>query len=331
MHTVLPSNQVLLFGYPAASRIGIAACAITTSSGITHAAHNGYDVLTYKTIRSSYHPISSSRIYAVDCNDQLTLQDIGKQYSVCDCKPSSYNSLAITNSFGVNSQDREMTIHDIAQARASLIEGQILIVSIYGSGKNHTEQIQDFVDTARIAYEGGAQVIEANLSCPNLSTQTMIYQQPDLVYTLCHALHTALPMLPLSIKVGVFEHREQMRAVLLAAYAGGARGVCGINTIPIRVVDEAGNPIFGPDHVQSGLSGSPIQELALCFVRDARAIIDEERLDCILLATGGVTQPEHFDLFFQAGADCVLSATGAMFNKNLAIDYHKLYGRYSRS
>src|SRR5579863_5082246 len=52
--TVFPTKYV--FGFPIASPIGIPACAIMTSNGISWAANAGYDVLTYKTVRS--HPFN---------------------------------------------------------------------------------------------------------------------------------------------------------------------------------------------------------------------------------------------------------------------------------
>lgn len=311
-----------LFGYPLTSPIGIAACAITTSTGIMFAAHAGYDVLTYKTIRSAASPINSSYMYRVACPDQLTKADIGKTLPVATHKA---DELAITNSFGINCMDRENTVLDIAKARAVLSEGQVLIVSIYGSGDTQKKQVDDFVVVARIAGEGGAQIIEANISCPNIGHQVPVYKQPDLVFEICHAITTALPGIPLTIKVGLFDTIEQMRATLHAAHRGGARGVCGINSVPMRVVTKEGNPVYGPERMLSGVSGKPILQLAKQFVCDARTIIDEEQLELILFATGGVTVADDFDLLLAAGADIVLSATGAMLNENLALDYHKQY------
>ncbi|HXW86531.1 MAG TPA: tRNA-dihydrouridine synthase [Candidatus Bathyarchaeia archaeon] len=322
-HPAFTKFPLSLFGYPLACPLGIAACPLMTSAGIAATAQRGYAVFTYKTIRTSFCPIFSPVLYHVNIDHQLTPDDIGKKYTVNGPVSIHDNSsiIAVTNSFGINSQNHAETIQDIAQARAALSEEQILIVSIYGSGKNEQEQIADFVHAAHIAYQGGAQVIEANFSCPNLGQKKMAYQNPDLVYTICHAIHTAIP-LPLIIKVGVFENRADLAAIIRAAYNGGARGMCGINTISIQAVDDTGNPIFGSQRQFSGLSGDPLRTLALQFVHDARSIIDETHLDFVLFATGGVTKPEHFDLFFAAGADIVLSATGAMRNSSLADNWH---------
>lgn len=314
-------KALTLFGYPLASRIGIAACPLTaTSDGIRMLAESGFDVLTYKTIRSVAAPIKSSHIYYVDVENQLTCDDVGGCFTAIDHAPTEQNR-AITNCYGIGSQDAEDAIADIKKARTSISEGKVLIVSIYGSGMSIKEQIDDFVRTAQIAAAGGAQIIEANLSCPNLGSAEPVYKNATLVFALCDAIKKAIMEIPLIIKVGIFDSYEQMDAVIAAAYQGGARGICGINTIPVRVVNSDGEPVYGADRMVSGLSGTPIHALALEFTRNARTIIDAHGFDMVLCATGGVMNPHDFDALLAAGADIALCATGAILNPALAFEY----------
>ncbi len=313
-------STCIVCGYRVNSPIGIAACPLTTSKGIAAAARLGYDILTYKTIRTSACPVASSKIYFVDVQKQLSHDDVGNCYHAQDT-----GSFAITNAFGINSLSAQETIKDIVAAREALSAGQLLIVSVYGSGFDRQAQIDDFVAAAQIAYRGGAHIIEANLSCPNLKEKIMVYQDLVLVHDICEAITAAVPEIPLIIKVGIFDNQKQLKEIILAAYNGGARGICGINSVPVHVVDETGNPVYGPNRVASGLSGVPLLQLSLQFVRDAREIITQEKIDFAVLATGGVIAPEQFDMLLTAGADAALSATGAMLNAHLAIDYHKLH------
>ncbi len=39
----------------------------------------------------------------------------------------------------------------------------------------------------------------------------------------------------------------------------------------------------------------------------------EEKLGLTIMSTGGVTVPEHFDDFFEAGADVAMSAVGMLW------------------
>jgi orotate phosphoribosyltransferase len=311
-----------LFGHPLNSPIGVAACSLVTDKGIPALAQLGYDVITHKTICCCARPINSGRIYAVDVDHHLECFEIGATFHVQE--QSLKNICALTNSFGNCCPEPDQVVADIAAARAALLDGQVLIVSVYGEGETELELIQQFVSTACLAAHGGAHVIEANLSCPNVGAEgSTMYQDVHLVQEICSAITSALPEIPLSIKIGVCESREQLQDIIMAAYAGGARGICGINTIPVRVVDTAENPVYGPRHEVSGLSGAPLKNLALQFTRDARSIIDEHKLDMMLFATGGITQPEDFDQFLAAGANIVLCATGAMLNATLALDYHR--------
>jgi len=293
-----------LFGYQLNSPIGISACPLTTSHGISVVANLGYDLITYKTIRSKKNAAYNfPNIVIID-------------------RPEDGSQLSITNSFGINSACPNQTILDIAKSKELLNPGQLLMVSIYGEGETLVEQIQDFLDTAKLAVIGGADILEANLSCPNLGQEQAIYQSELATYEICKSITTKFPQIPLVIKVGCFTDLEQMKRLFCTAAKAGAKGICGINTVPVKVVDEHQAPVF-KDREISGLSGSAIGELTLTFTKNARKIIDENQLDLKLITTGGITKWQNFDALLAAGADLVQSATGAMFNQNLALDYHQ--------
>lgn len=307
----------IFFGRPIASRLGIAACPLTLNSeGVRKMGERGFDIITYKTIRSGPMPIKSPHVYHVDLREQLTREQIGSRISVIDHEPTS-DDRALTNLYGIGSLDPKETIADLQKAHALIPEGKVLIVSIYGSGNTEQEQIEDFVRAARIAYEGGASIIELNLSCPNVATNLVLYKDPDLVYAVCGAVKRALPLIDLIIKVSVFDSYEQMRDAIRAAYLAGARGICGINTIPMRVVNGDGNPVYGAHRIVSGVSGEPIRELALEFTRHARAIITDDHMDMVLCATGGVMNHHDYNAFIEAGADVVLCASAALIESAL--------------
>lgn len=330
-HTAPTYAHYTLFGYPLNSPIGISACPLTgTAQKIREVARRGYDVITHKTIRSNFHAAHPSpNMFVVDAT---AITKNGKNYTfhkkdlrslsidtIADCG----DDISIINSFGIDSKNSSQTIEDIKESKNALLPGQLLIVSIYGSGKNRQEQIEDFVKTAGLAVAGGADILEANFSCPNVGDdQTFIYQDPALVHDICNAIHQEYSNIPLIVKVGLFEDVESMKAIFHAAYNGGARGICGINTIPVCVVDAIGNPVFGQDRKISGLSGAALFDVALAFVQRAAKIINEENLDLKLFATGGVTCWQQFDQLMAAGADIVQCATGALLNEKLAGDYH---------
>ncbi len=309
-----------LLGYPIISPIGIPACAIMTSRGIALAAGLGFDVLTYKTICSGKvrsHPLPN--ICYVSCNRQIGNHDIGAPFYATDTPPEDASMIAISNSLGNPSDSPEGIMHDIAQARATLHEGQVLIVSVFGRGADEHTIAHDFAAAAQLAYEAGAQIIELNLSCPNV-VHGFFYKNAAMVHTIIQCVQRVVP-LPIIIKVGVFDSKEQMREILKSSAQAGARAICGINSVPVKIVTAQGVPFFGTGRITSGLSGAPIRTLAKQFIVDAREIIMQDNLDLIILATGGITSTEHFKEFFDLGADIVLSGTGAMHDPYLASRY----------
>jgi orotate phosphoribosyltransferase len=321
---VQQDSQIDLFGYKLNSRIGLGACPLTTSSGIGAAALLGYDLITYKTVRSvRQDAYLAPNLHRLDVATQIN-QDNMQQKIVASNLPTSDNSyFALTNSFGINSADPQNTMIDIAKSRQKLLPGQVLIVSIYGAGATRSEQIQDFVRTAQIAVAGGAQILEANLSCPNVFDNQPIYQDPALVYEICQAICDQNLQVPLIVKLGTLTDLDLMREILINIARAKAKGVCGINSVPMQVTNCEGQPVFGADRKISGVSGALIFDLTQNFIKNCRAIIDQEKLDLKLLAIGGVVRWQDFASHLAAGADFVQCATGAMLNQELAKEYHE--------
>lgn len=315
-------------GHKIASPLGIPAGPLLSSSWIDLAAKLGFDVLTYKTIRStqySAHPLPNM-IYVKTGGD--VMQDNPDTPAIRTLiPPTSPLDLSVTNSFGNPSMTPEFLIEDIAKANSCLKPGQIMMVSVYGYPHDGKDSLQDFVDTARFAKEAGAKIIEANFSCPNVdANEGCLYMTPDLVYTLSKRIKDAIGDTPLVIKVGLFPNKELMREVLIAAARAGVEGFCGINTIKMKAINEDGSAALGENRLHCGVCGSPIRKAALSFARDATQIIRKEKLPLTLIMTGGVTSAEHFTDFLDAGASVSMSAAGMMWDPMLAINYHKTQG-----
>ena len=320
-------NWSEFLGYKIASPVGISACAVTTSKGIWLAARLGCDVLTYKTIRCCAWPVHPApNIAYVDRFLPLTFDDIGKTIiaratDITFLPQFSFHSKpgtpSIANSFGNQSMGPEATKDDIKKAKQSLLEGQVLIVSIFGN--THDEWIK----TAQLAVGSGADIIEANFSCPNLNTNNEpIYTRPADIFSIVQALvQTTFSKVPIILKFGVFTDNQLLKQALIAAARAGAQGICGINSVPMKVVNANGAPTFGT-RTSAGVSGIPIQELALDFIQTASIIIQKENLNLVLLGVGGITMTSHFSKFLKAGAAIALSATGMMWNPYLAAQYH---------
>lgn len=311
-------------GFPVASHLGVPAGPLLNSRWVSLAAQLGFDIVTYKTIRSQAHPAHPlpNMVYV---ETEGALFEEGKTLCQAQLPPTDLKQLAATNSFGIPSFDPDTVTADIARAQASLNEGQVMIVSVVGTPREGEDFVEDFVVAARLACAGGAEVIEADFSCPNvISCEGSIHTNPEAVETISRKMRAAIGERPLVIKLGVIADPRRLREVLIAAARAGVQAVCGINTVSTNVVDAQGAPALGKNRLRSGVCGGPIREAALSFLRHAREIIDTDKLDLTLMGTGGVTDPAHFDFFFETGADVAMSAVGMMWDPYLAARYHEV-------
>lgn len=313
-----PKQPLDFLGYEVNSPIGVPAGPLLNSRWIALAAKLGFDIPTYKTIRSYAHPSHPLP------NVLFVKSEKGDQVIVSDETPDDIAKISITNSFGNPSKSPDFLLEDIAKANDSLQKGQVMIVSVFGVPNQGVSYADDFARAASLAKEGGAKVIEANFSCPNIGKgEGSLYMSADTVYEFVKKMTAAIGSTPLLIKVGIFKDAKQMESVFLAAARAGARGVCGINTISKEILDRNGKPALGENRRTGGICGSMARSQALHFIEQASRINRQHKLEFTLLGCGGITLPEHFDLFFHAGAQFALTATGMMWDPYLALRYHQ--------
>ncbi len=306
-------------GYPIASPIGIAAGPLLNSRWTGLASQLGFDLVTYKTIRSKAHP-SLPLPNVVFIESEGPLQPTGDQsVFLREEEPTLPAQLGITNSFGMPSRGPGFLIYDIHRAKALLQPHQVLIVSVVGCDPD------EFVRAANIAVQGGADIVEVNFSCPNVKgREGSLYLDHEAVGKIGQRVVDVCGAIPVAMKVGTFPSDDQLHRTLGSAARAGIRAVCGINSVVGKVVTQNGDPVLGKERLTSGICGAPIREAGLDFVGRARSIIDREGLGLSLMGVGGVTEASHFVDLFEAGADCALSATGAMWNPYLAHEYHQI-------
>ncbi len=313
-----PVRTYNLFGHKLNSPLGVPAGPLLNSRWIALAAKLGFDLPTYKTIRSQAHPGHPPP-------NVVYVKPTGPHHAVLSEEPSNHLSeFTITNSFGMPSMSPDFLLQDIARANQSLSSGQVMIVSVVGTPFQGLSFVDDFIRAATLAKEAGAKIIEANFSCPNVDkAEGSLYTSPDTVYEYAKKISEAIRPIPLILKVGLFSNPAQMKEVFLAAARGGANGICGLNAVSMEVTDKKGHAALGESRKSSGVCGGAIRPQALHFIHSASELIRKENLGLVLLGCGGITEPEHFDEFLQAGAQFALSATGMMWDPYLALKYHE--------
>jgi len=204
-----------------------------------------------------------------------------------------------------------------------------MVMSFMGTVReNQTpeEFIADFALAAKLAKETGAKVLEANLSCPNIGNEGLVCYNLDMTTKVAEAIRKAIGDTPLILKVGHYVSDDDVveLANIVAKYA---QAVAGINTISAAIIDKDGKQALpGPAlRLRSGVCGHAIKWAGLDFVKRIKRARDTQGLKFTIIGVGGVTTPQDFREYRDAGADVVMSATGAMWNPYLAKEIKDAY------
>jgi len=306
-------------GFQVRSRIGIAAGLLLNSKWVAGYARHGFDLLTYKTVRSAFRPCYPPPNWVFVEDDGAT---DGPVYAI-DPPPEDPTAISSAVCFGMPSMDPTVWREDIGRARNSLQPGQLLIVSVVATPEPQASPetvAADFARCARWASEAGADIVEANFSCPNVCTpEGTIYQDRELSRFITAEIRRQIPRTPLLLKIGHFTRLPELGA-FLREMNEVVDGITLVNGISRPVLNRDGTPVFGEGFVKAGVLGRAIHQPCVASVRAAAERIRAESLDLALLAVGGVSSAGDMADFFEAGADAVMLGSSPMYLPHLAIE-----------
>lgn len=300
---------------------GIPAGPLINSNYCKKAFEKGFDIAVYKTVRSSSFPCHPfPNILAIHLNGDLTPNKLAKTL-IAD---TNYTApLSITNSFGVPSKDADLWQEDVGKAIAFAGKGQVLVLSFMGTvieGQSQQDFIDDYVLAARLASETKAKILEVNLSCPNIGNEGLVCYNLEVTKKIVYGIRNVIGDTPLTLKVGYFNNNKQL-AQMAEITNEYANGIAGINTLQGTVVDKEGKQALpGKNRLRSGVCGVGIKWAGLDFVRRLKNIKDKNNFSFKIEGVGGVAVPKDYFDYRKAGADIVMSATGAMWNPYLTQD-----------
>jgi dihydroorotate dehydrogenase len=224
-------------------------------------------------------------------------------------------------SFGMPSRDPAVWMPDVAKARGLVGPRQALVVSVVASvaaGAGAADLVRDFGDLAAMAREAGAQLVEANLSCPNVcSDEGDLFNDAALSGRIAAALRRGAGTLPVLLKIGHLADDARL-AALLRAVAGQASGLVIVNGLSRPVLDATGRAAFGESRRQAGILGRGVHAIGVRDVARAVALIRRERLDLEVAGVGGVASAADAARYFEAGACAALMGSAPMFDPALA-------------
>lgn len=310
-HNFLGHRVFLPFGIPAGP--------LLNSNFVKAAFIKGFDICTYKTVRTRAHACHPfPNVLSVKIKNDLTLEKAQQPLVV----NSNYSEpLSITNSFGVPSPDPDWWQTDMQKASESAGQGQVLIGSFQGTrdkGDSRQDLIDDYVLGARLVKETKADILEANLSCPNEGKAKLLCFDVDFVQEIAEAIKNEIGNTSLILKLAYFSSDQELRQLIELA-GKVVDGFATINTIPAMIVDAQGNQALpGEGRAVSGVCGAGIKWAGLDMVERLIKLRSQLNLDYAVLGMGGVSNMIDYQAYLELGPDAVMSATGVMWQPNLA-------------
>ncbi|MBN1042434.1 NAD-dependent dihydropyrimidine dehydrogenase subunit PreA [Clostridium botulinum] len=185
---------------------------------------------------------------------------------------------------------------------------KIVVASIMGENEKEWE------DLAKLVTEAGADMIECNFSCPQMTSHDMgsdVGQNPELVKKYCEATRrgTHLPILAkMTPNIG------DMSVPAIASMEGGATGLATINTIKsitgIDINSMTAKPVVNAKSSVSGYSGKAVKPIALRFIYE---LAKNEKLKGVPISgIGGIETWEDALEFILLGSSNLQVTTSVM-------------------
>lgn len=299
-----------LFGKKLNSPIGISAGILLNSNWVETYARLGYDILTYKTVRSS-------KRAAYDLPNWVFLDvdaPLEADYDhplIANPEPTRpLERLTSAVCFGMPSADPKKWRDDVPKAKEAMKPGQMLMVSVVGTPNENCELkalAKDYALCAKWAAEAGADAIEVNLSCPNVNTEEgQIYQSNINTRRILEAIREEIPDdMPLAGKIGTFSGQPDYENFLVWTEPY-LQGVVLVNCLSRRIHTPKGSPAFGKGHERAGVIGWGTYHQ--CYTQ-SKMIVDARNnanTSHKILSVGGVVMPSKANDYLKLGVDAVL-------------------------
>ncbi|MCL2373726.1 MAG: dihydroorotate dehydrogenase [Treponema sp.] len=170
--------------------------------------------------------------------------------------------------------------------------GPAVIANLSGS------TLDEYVQGAQLLDVPGVDMIELNISCPNVKAGGMAFGlDPEAAASVTRHVRKAAPNKPLMVKLTPNAH--DLRAVARSCVSAGADALSLVNTFKAVAIDICKRrPVF--DNISAGLSGPAIRPIALRMVWD---LFDAVKVP--IVGMGGIACSADALEFLLAGAGAV--------------------------
>jgi dihydroorotate dehydrogenase (NAD+) catalytic subunit len=179
-----------------------------------------------------------------------------------------------------------------AQESASLLgeleipADRFLLTSIFGADATEFAQVAKLLAPC-------SDGLELNLSCPHAKGYGMaIGQDPALVEEIVRAV---VDVVDIPVIAKLTPNTDDIGAIARAAVAGGAAGICAINTMGPGYYTAHGKPVLS--NQLGGVSGKGVLPIGLKCVKEIRSAVD-----CPIIGCGGISSADDVLAYRDAGA-----------------------------
>ena len=175
--------------------------------------------------------------------------------------------------------------------------GPVVIANLSGASPD------EYVDGAALLNESSVDIIELNISCPNLKAGGMTFGlDPGTAAAIVAAVRHVCTKKPLMVKLT--PNAPFLGSVAIACVNAGADALSLVNTFKAMAIDTVSRkPVF--DHITAGLSGPAIKPIALRIVWELFDTLKEANLNKPIIGIGGISCTNDALEFLMAGANAI--------------------------
>jgi len=185
--------------------------------------------------------------------------------------------------------------------------GPVIIANLSGA------ESDEYVDGAKLLNQSSVDMIELNISCPNVKVGGMAFGlDPGTAAALVSAVRRVCKNKPLMVKLS--PNAPNLKMVALACVNAGADALSLVNTFKAMAIDTVNKkPVF--ENITAGLSGPAIKPIALRMVWELfDALLDEGKTNIPIIGLGGISSLNDTLEFLMAGASAIQVGTATFIN-----------------
>ena len=178
--------------------------------------------------------------------------------------------------------------------------GTEIIANIGGS------QIEDYIESVKLINETNINIIELNISCPNVKEGGMAFGiKSDSAYEIVKEVRKHTNKI---LMVKLSPNAENIKDNAIKCVEAGADSLSLVNTFNALAIDiYRRKPIF--ENITAGLSGPAIKPIALRMVKEVH-----DAVDVPIVGIGGIMNGEDAIEFIMAGATAVQLGTANLID-----------------